>query len=232
MDDNPLRYEPVARHSFGWVDGVSVCLQPDTLLASSCSDRIHKPLMILIRAESDDPWASEIHNLELFTLQPNPDFKQKLTEHSDDRVQTMNISEPFELADPSSVSPYTFPPMKKANVRSVRGSLRCTDLFLGRYGTAIWIQPRDRAVAGLVWTGDHTLPAHVAASSNSHESVMAAVFPGPLAPDLGEREGTFAVNSMAVYSNPLDNWTSIDYDEELGRIALSSSFGRITILQL
>src|ERR1700721_430984 len=48
---------------------------------------------------------------------------------------------------------------------------------------------------------------------------------------------SWAVESIWAYCdyshaliNSFNNWISLDYDEELGRIALGSSYGRVTIL--
>jgi len=40
------------------------------------------------------------------------------------------------------------------------------------------------------------------------------------------------VTTRTLWINSFNNWTSLDYDEELGRIALGSSYGRVTILDL
>jgi hypothetical protein len=55
---------------------------------------------------------------------------------------------------------------------------------------------------------------------------LATVFPGPL-----NNTGKVG-NTRTVWTNSFNNWTAVDYDEERGRIALGSSFGRVTILEL
>ncbi len=49
--------------------------------------------------------------------------------------------------------------------------------------------------------------------------------PGPLNP-------TTEVRVREVCMNTQNNWSAFDYDEDLGRIALGSSFGKVTIVQL
>lgn len=209
---------PIAQHTFGWIDGVSVSLSRHRREAAIP----FASLSILIRAESDDPWASEAHHLDLYTLEPNPSF---------DSIES-NIP-PAELLSPPV--PYIFPPVLSATVHSVRGSLRCTDVIMGSYGTALWIHPHDRAVAGLVSPEAHSFDG--GSGSTPHEKVVTAVFPGPFLASKGNdnaMHGTtvIPVKTSTMFTNPLNNWTALDYNEVLGRIALGSSYGRITILKI
>ncbi|KAK0189346.1 hypothetical protein F5146DRAFT_981897 [Armillaria mellea] len=149
----------IATHSFGWVDGASAT-----------------PTSILIRSQSDNPWAPELNSLELYSLS-------------------------------------SFPPTLVSKISSRRGALRCTDVILGNRATAVWIRPHDRAMVPH-WE-EH----------DGCETLIAAVFPGPLNP-------TAQVRVREVCMNSLNNWTAFDYDEDLGRIALGSGFGKVTIVQL
>ncbi|KAK0483000.1 hypothetical protein EDD18DRAFT_1200523 [Armillaria luteobubalina] len=149
----------IATHSFGWVDGASAT-----------------PTSILIRSQSDNPWASELNSLELYSLS-------------------------------------SFPPTLTSKVASRRGALRCADVILGKRGTAVWIRPHERAMVPH-WE-EH----------EGCETLIAAVFPGPLNP-------TAQVRIREVCMNSLNNWTAFDYDEDLGRIALGSGFGKVMIVQL
>ncbi|PBK86132.1 hypothetical protein ARMGADRAFT_1086887 [Armillaria gallica] len=67
-------------------------------------------------------------------------------------------------------------------------------------------------------------------SSSSHweerdgsETLITAVFPGPL-----NRKAEVRVREVC--KNALNNWAVVDYDEDLGRIALGSAFGNIVII--
>jgi hypothetical protein len=209
----PQIYMPIARHSFGWIDGVSVA-------PAQCSNRsdvssAYPPLSVLIRGESDNPWSSGLHSLDLFTLHPNPTYHST---SSDNDIDTVLI-------------PYVFPPTLTSQVHAIRGPLRCRDVILGRCGTAVWIQPRDRAVVGLL--SNEGLPAQTIYTASGHESLVADVFPGPLsASNIVSGDVVAVRRSRTLYTNHLNNWTSLDYDEELGRIALGSSYGRVLILEL
>jgi hypothetical protein len=190
LQTTPKVYEPLARHSFGWVDGICVTANPRD-----------QSLSILVRGESDDPWTASIHSLDFYSLEQEPNY-------------------------PSVLTPYIFPPTLSTQVASARGPLRCRDVMLGPCGTAVWIQPQDRAVVGLIST-DEDYPVQLIQTTSGHESVVAAVFPGPLRSD-----ETIAPRSRTLFTNRLNNWTSLDYDEQLGKIALGSSFGRVMILEL
>jgi hypothetical protein len=148
-------------------------------------------------------------------------------------------------------SPYLFPPRLTHKVASLRGSLRCKQIALGRFGTALWVQPRDRFATGLLAdVPDYLNPP----ASRRNEALVAAVFPGSLNPssrgrrdkeqggsesvddvldELGDSEEEVVVAGRNIFENaPGSSWTSFDYDEVGGRVALGSSFGKVTILQL
>jgi hypothetical protein len=208
---------PIAQHSWGWLDGVAVTVRKNP----EYGPRPFEALSILIRAEVDDPWSAVAPVLHLYTLEPNPDFVGPL---SPSEASPITPSEAFLPASTSStdslhvsspILPYIFPPTLCATAQSVGGSLQCTNVISGPCGTAVWIHPRDRASAGLV----------AVQVSTGSESLIAAAFPGPL--NDGEK-----VETKTLWMNPLNDWTSIDYDENMGRIALGSRHGKVTLLDL
>ncbi|KAF8148396.1 hypothetical protein B0H34DRAFT_736837 [Crassisporium funariophilum] len=223
-------YAPIAQHSFGWVDSVSVAIYPHPnhgimpKFSDGCS---WHPLSILVRGESDDPWASDAHTLDLYKLETNPSYI----------IAGSDSNNHDDMEPPSNnVSPYLFPPMLISHIQTRRGALRCTSVILGQAGTAMWIQPQDRHRSGL-------LPDDILEQGRprvENESLMMAVFPGPLSPsdiDIdgdGDGQGGKGKIGMAkkVFGTQYNNWTAFDYDESLGRIALGSSFGVVTILEL
>ncbi|KAG6811607.1 hypothetical protein H0H92_006622 [Tricholoma furcatifolium] len=207
LQETPSTYSPIAHHSFGWLDGISVTHSP-----------LNSRLSILLRSESDDPWSSGLHSLDYYNILRNPDAAVE-----DD-------------AQEDHLPPYLFPPTLVAKVSAVRGSLRCRNVILGPCGTAVWIQPRDRAVVGLAWP-DEEYPLQTIHPESGHESLMVSALPGPLAQidsdsEKPEEGGVVKMRSSAVYRNDLNNWTALDYDEEVGRIVLCSSFGSIMVLEL
>ncbi|KXN86957.1 hypothetical protein AN958_09454 [Leucoagaricus sp. SymC.cos] len=219
QEEGPLRYSPIARHSFGWVDSVSVQMtgSPEAF-SSSSSSNVQQPLSILVRAETDDPWSSDILSMELYTLNPNPEHDASPSPEASDPHMTSSSPSP-------NSSPYIFPPVLTSRVSSRRGALRCRDIILGRRGTALWVQPRDRSVAGLYWTtDDNPLPVGphtIVRSDYKHESAG-----GKEDAEEPEPEGKI------IRWNEQHNWSSIDYDEDVGRIVLGTSFGSITILDM
>ncbi|KAJ6536852.1 hypothetical protein B0H19DRAFT_1181976 [Mycena capillaripes] len=214
--DPPAVHAPLAVHSFGWVDGVAVTIivDPD----SNSDIAAPPPLSILIRPEPDDPWAADdAHNLDLYVLRPEPAFPQ------------------------STTRPYIFPPVHTARVSSTRGSLQCSDLRLGAYGTAVWIEPHDRSSGGLL----HDVHAPLA---RQNERLVCAAFPGPLfgpgfrfrgrhagldrEHDVDIEVEPISVTGRTLRANELNNWKALDYDEVRGRIAVGSTRGRITVFSL
>lgn len=202
--DNLLVQGAIARHSFGWVDGISVSLPSYAGRANDHRRITHDPIHILIRAESDDPWSQEQHNLQFFSLEPN-----SLYGHATESVNT--------------ISPYLFPPRLRSEVSSAHGSLRCAGIALKSCGTAVWVHPRNRAVAGLLPSDINLTEAPVPLAD---ERLVAAVFPGHLNPQ-GE-----TVEAITLYENRLNDWTCVDYDEDMGRIALGSNSGSVTMMEL
>ncbi|KAG6918472.1 hypothetical protein DXG01_014099 [Tephrocybe rancida] len=188
LEEIPLKYTPIAQHSFGWIDGVCVTQTHSTTPG----------LSILLRGESDDPWASGVHSLDHYNLLPNPDPD-----------------------DDSNEPPYIFPPALIARVNAVRGSLGCRNVVLGPCGTAAWIQPQDRARVGLLH-GNEEYPLQAIHRASGNETLMVAVFPGPLRDrDEGAQvDGVADTRGTAVHTNELNDWVALDYDEEIGRVVL------------
>ncbi|KZS99906.1 uncharacterized protein LAESUDRAFT_746009 [Laetiporus sulphureus 93-53] len=191
----PFSYHPLANHSFGWIDNVSVKVQ-------ACP--------------SD---TSNAHTLDLYTLEPNPQCTGDL------RILPMDGA-PDPTAPSLSIdrildrSPYLFPPAhSKLSSPSVSGILRCTDIILGPYGTAVWIQPHPAHSADLT-----TLDVH-ANGDTSWGSFAGLLQRAHLDLDL-------RVSTLWAQLPGASHWTSLDYVEELGLVAIGSSDGRVVVLEL
>lgn len=207
----PTEYvHPTECHRFGWIDGISMSVQK--LVVSGESSRSANegtglpPLSILLRAESDDPWASDVHTLDLFVLHPNPDFRAATTtsaadvacEKPDlgpgDNTTALAPSLRPSIEDTHAVhAPYVFPPVRAASWASTRGHLRCRDILVGPCGTALWIQPRPAHNVGLTALDVHSSFAQgsgagasdagladTSAGEKQEERVVAALLPGLL----------------------------------------------------
>ncbi|KAI0369576.1 hypothetical protein BV20DRAFT_1078320 [Pilatotrama ljubarskyi] len=260
-EESYMTYEPFEYHTFGWIDGVSVNKQHDPLLGVDDDSASIKSaaLSILLRTESDDPWASDVHKLEQFLLLPNPAF----TDHARPPDSPTGGSAEDSTSATASVppmAPYIFPPVRAEHASpAVRGFLRCTDIILGPCGTALWIQPRAARTAHLTGLDVHSSAAQVFDSLNpdhlhpdeapptplaapggvraesadrakTAESLCAAVFAGPLQ----RRHPELLPHPRKLWVQPRDNcnWTAVDYDEDRGRVALGSSDGTVAVLDL
>jgi hypothetical protein len=201
------------------VDGIVASLCPH-LSTSTCAGT---PISILVRGESDDPWAQDTHYLELYSLLPNDDYpRQKLEMQYLDRMDEADSDFGRKSIPRVPPSPYNFPPCRNYRIKSHRGALRCKQVMLGKFGTAAWIEPQERFSSGLV-TG--LIPLQ---DVQRHECMRVAVFPG----SLGVQAATEEVDSRSVLTNEANNWTSFDYDEIGGRIVLGSSFGKIVVIKV
>jgi len=155
---------------------------------------------MLVRTKDDNPW-SFTFKIQLWTLRPTMD--------SDDT----GIDRPH----------YKFPPSMTTEIVTPRlGPLRCTDMVLGPYGTAVWVQPGDYSVAGLISADFY--PQYMSAD-RSHETLVAATFPGLL-------NAKDEPQIKLWWNNHDKNWTCLGYDEESGCIALGSTVGAVTILAI
>jgi hypothetical protein len=211
LNNSAPLYTAIARHSFGWVDGISVCMAPRSNPVDIGDHPSHSAISILLRTESDNPWSQEQHNLQFFTLSPNPHYALAL--QRDDQSS-------------ANIPPYLFPPSLTAEVSSVHGSLRCADIKLQPYGTAVWVHPRNRAVAGLIPDDVNLQGVGIPHTPAASERLVAAVFPGVLS-QTGTGDG-----AKTLWTNEFNDWTCLDYNEELGRIALGSRAGSVTVLEL
>ena len=190
---------PRVSKSFGWVDGVSL----------TSGDSASRPsLSLLVRTKGHDPWTLT-DQFQFLTLNTDLDHGEPHTLHDTSETQQDSSPSPFNLI--ASFSSHH------------RGPLRCSDVVLGPCGTAVWVQPLDRAATGLVavsnFVGCMPMPT-------SHERLVVALLPGLL------NRGPPEAQIKAVLENDRDGWTCLDYDETQGLIALGSSSGELTVYRL
>lgn len=199
---------PRVSKSFGWVDGVSLASGQSTPFTPIGSSQSY--LSLLIRKKGDDPWRPT----EQFQfMRFNTDFNHNPphTSHETSSIQRGSFSFPFSLI--STLTSHH------------RGPLRCSDMVLGSYGTAAWVQPSDWAAAGLIVDGDFVENMSVA---TSRETLVVALFPGLL--NQGSSEAQIKVVLENEGNSP--GWSCLDYDEARGLIALGSSSGEVTVYRL
>jgi len=228
--------------------------------SNTLSEGLPPPLTILVRSQSDNPWTSDEHSLDLYALMPNPDTNLDVTQSEPPFLG--NLASPVAADTPVPTlsdtppeprrTPYLFPPLPTSRISSIRGSLRCTDVVLGPCRTAVWIRPHDSSLAGLMGglqNGEqYQLPSYLfEQTERSQEGLVCAVFPGPLCQNhmhkYGAHESSRGTGNTPRHSkaegdvrmmwmNELNNWTTLDYYEAMGRIALGSGDGYVTLLEL
>lgn len=192
--------------SFGWVDGVSLALGPSALFFPVSSSQ--PALSLLVRNKGDDPWRPT-EQFRFMTLNTDFDHTPSHASHGTTSVEHEPFSFPFNLI---------------CNLSSDQhGPLRCSDMVLGPYGTAVWVRPSDWAAVGLVTDDSLTEDMPV---TTAPQTLVVALFPGLL--NQGSLDGRIKV----VLENDGDGWSCLDYDEARGLIALGSSSGKVMVYRL
>ncbi|TFL00066.1 hypothetical protein BDV98DRAFT_480386, partial [Pterulicium gracile] len=201
--------EPIISHSFGWINSIHVQV---SVCGEQSSDDEHESgggrkgdwpaLTILCREEGADFWSAQAHQIQMYVLEPNPAFVSESTSTDSSTSSTSHTE------SPAANIPYLFPPLLTARASSKKGYSRCSQVILGQRGTAVWIQPRERSGMGLVgMAGGMTM---------------------------GDGDGmgddVAQVKGRPLWTNGKNDWTSVDYDEVNGRIALGTSGGRVVVM--
>ncbi|KAI6039849.1 hypothetical protein EDC04DRAFT_2568017 [Pisolithus marmoratus] len=193
---------PHSSTSFGWVDGVSLSEGP----LARCTEKDPPFLSLLVRTKEDDPWSLK-DQLQFFTVCSSPSTESS-TGIPGETSSTVSLPSPrFAL-----IANLTCPN---------RGPLRCSDMVLGRYGSAVWVLPADRSIAGLISEHVHLQTVPV---PTSNQTLVVAAFPGPLSSE--------AQIKASLENEEGSSWSCLDYDEERGLIALGSFTGDITMFSL
>jgi len=210
-------YYPIASHSFGWIDDVGISFRPtlSQIKSPNSSAASVVPISIALRMDHDDPWATDTQTMNLFSLEPNPDYIDP------EQAESMG-SQVHEIS--ADNSPYLFPPILLSSVLAVRGHVKCTTIILGRHGTSIFVQPRPSTFGLVVPSLSASRTAVVV-----RESLVGVVFPGVLS----SRQGLGAEESQKrvhVQDEEGSTWNCIDYDEERGIVLLGSNDGWVTVI--
>ncbi len=221
---------PICRHQFGWIDGVAMSSQKAIQPPATSTP----PFSIVLRAESDDPLSSDVHTLDLFDLEPNPNYGGHPAHPS---ISHDTVSYPPVSDDDAKLpgSAYIFPPLHRTSWRSARGHLRCTDILLGSHGTAIWVLPRPARNLDLTALDGHASDTQGPGGDSTREALVAAILPGHFKDNrqcVPGPDNATDVRTLCTYEGTSGNWTSVDYDEPGGRIALGDSQGKVRVLDL
>jgi len=200
---------PYVFKSFGWVDGVSLALKSSASLCFASSAQ--PPLTLLVRNKGRDPWRP-IEQFRFMTLNEDFDRDPPHTSHDSIPVGDELDSAPFILTSTLS--------------SQHRGPIRCSDMVVGSYGTAVWVQPTEWAVGGLITDNSFIEAMAMEMPGASRETLVVSLFPGLL------NQGSPEAHVKVALENDGNDWSCLDYDEARGLIALGSSFGEVTVYRL
>lgn len=235
--------KPIARHTFGWVENISLNVP---ILR-------HNPdLNVLVRNFHNDPWSpamDNIYHVFLAVSPPLPAPPSMTTPSPPSSVSASDdIDEWDDLADglsslPLSEEPpdrqrYIIYPSILAATRNPRGHLRCSTVVLGPLGTYACIIPRPAGHRGLTAFDVHNQHTQ---TSNSIPGIggggqgKEGLQLGKFGYDGGGSAGAGAQGRCLWWNvngegEGFDQWTAMEYDEALGRVALGSAYGRVTVL--
>ncbi|KLO11673.1 hypothetical protein SCHPADRAFT_941895 [Schizopora paradoxa] len=225
-------YQPLATCRIDWTDCMSVVVPPtyppdlDESTSEDLEDTL-APVLFLLRAESEDPWTSNVHTIMHYKLHPDRRFIEQ---------QVPGPPEPnprsTESENGASILPYEYPPATSAYMRYHRGFLRCPDLALGPCGTALWVNPRTRTSTGLVM--EDARPPSPEDGQSSEEWLCGTVLPAGSASK--EAQPIQKSGAYRLWTNPSSSgeasWTALDYVESLGWIGLGANDGSVTLLRM
>ena len=227
---------PVDSFSFGWVDGISI--SRDTTKPNS--------FFVLFPQPNDDPWSTHAPTLTFYRLEANS------------TADGENVIPPPDTQDPPAhIFSETFlasVPLSPSTSPTSTSSSTSTKLVIGRHRTALWLSPRQREwdTTGLVQMdlnrpGDWPFQARGMRTWGNFlgdDLVWASFGPKQTKPktqearpdedrvDITEEDSITPIFTNRILNSHGEDWTSIGYDEETGRVALGRRDGYVTFLRL
>ncbi|KAL0062763.1 hypothetical protein AAF712_010385 [Marasmius tenuissimus] len=243
-------YQPLATHSFGWVDGIDVVISP----APS------HDLKIFVRGENNNPWRADEGSIDVYHLLANQDADSTIPPYTFPPFPVSSLSTPRGSircstirAGPSSTALWICPPSRSSLDPSVTGAglvmdqwavdavadagLDLSGIGMPSGGGGDLGNGNGSADAGLVDMNGLDFDiygigigvgAGVSTSSNTKraESIVAGVFPGPLL------ASSSSLGSQPKLKSILSNTgstgcTALDYDEASGRVCMGLGDGGI-----
>lgn len=167
-----------------------------------------------------------VSSISLYTRPPLLDGKTHipLASHSFSRAYGVSVPTPA-LNNPLSVLISSFPSFE-SNALCASVKLYSLSSFPQKLTSNISYRCRAFLSIGFVLSKRATAVSIRPQNHDDCETLVAAVYPGPFNP-------TTEVRVRDVFSNPLNNWTTLDYEEDLGRVAVGSwSENDITVIHL
>ncbi|KAI0923581.1 hypothetical protein AcV5_009082 [Taiwanofungus camphoratus] len=248
INNDVAHFDPIASHKWQWrIDSLAVSprrqgfrhpcyVHQEGTDLSAC----FPPIDILIRFDTWFPWPVNI--LHHFILSPNPYYSRSSDVSASEGPQAAHLPYLF------SNSPADGPIM----IHSIPSPIRLftpSDMILGRYGTALWLDAQTdqntpaqtgdhgQRIAGKVLTvsripsgnegaeysgDDRVSPGYVNSQSDTRE--------GPGDSSIGEGKRV-SISSLMVFDirEYGDGWNRLAIDEEEGRIAVGSVDGKVSL---
>lgn len=120
----------------------------------------------------------------------------------------------YSSPDPSKglPSPYRFPPVPSGTSSARRDFARCPTLALGPAGTALWVSSSN--------------------DGTSLQQLCSKRWLGKIAETLADEDVRASVDGTKIVESGGEMWTSMDYVESRGCIALGAVNGTVTLLYL
>lgn len=257
----PVECDPLASHKWQWrIDSLVVAprMLPAAsaqMCTTGCEDHVvgtgveveaFPPVDVLIRFDTWFPWPVNI--LHHYVLAPNPAFSPSpfpsSASLSDETSSASPDSDPAS-SSPSRSTPYLHAGGAPAMAHSIPSPIRLftpSDMVLGRRGTALWLDAQAYE-SGPAQAGDHgqriagrilaappfPLPPSAREGGRNREGGSGEgqggdrVSPGWF----GEGEGPMVFHMQ----EEDDGWNRLALDEEEGRIAVGTVYGRVHLFE-
>ncbi|KAF9269302.1 hypothetical protein L218DRAFT_940335 [Marasmius fiardii PR-910] len=207
---------PIVAHHFQWrLDSCRIERDVKRYPSFSPKSRRPTPINILLRFSSLFPWP--VNLLQHYILHPNDLY----TPSSDSTPTTIGRDN----------SPYHFPPVLHQTISSPIRLFAVSDMALGCYGSAVWIDSHTEEYFLQGETGQRLaglMLSPVVLGDELPDEDGDTVSEEP--PDLTDKQ-TQAHASSVFEVQEVDDWNRVAVDEREGRVAVGSVNGRITLYE-
>lgn len=220
LGEEPPQIRPVAAYKWSWrIDSLQVAIYDSfpvrhARFTSQPVPANHPPMMnILLRYDSWYPWP--VNMLHHYTLRPNPTYTGSVNDL------------------PYLYSEQCKPIMETSIVSNMR-LFTPSDMTIGEYGTALWIDAQSEPDSPQAGDLGQRLAGQTLSLNPSQED-RTANLPGSLLLS-SELEGkldasnTFAAQPIFQIWDTHSEWAKVAVEEKEGRIALGSVEGRIHVM--
>ncbi|KAH6915812.1 hypothetical protein BKA70DRAFT_1216132 [Coprinopsis sp. MPI-PUGE-AT-0042] len=191
--------DPIEQHQYQWrMDSITLTRFRASKVAPLASGQ-RVAIGILIRFGSIFPWP--VNMLHQIALRPNPTFERERG------VTRVNL-------------PYIFPPIAQQTLGAPVRLFSPTDMVLGPYGTAMWIDNHTEDEFGQAEQGQR-LASRVTQPLHEDEAEELEL--------TDQESSTTKAGSVLLYNEDV-TWGKVAIDEEEGIVAVGGIDGRISVL--